>query len=105
MRFRQYEPVRKIRPQQRSSENVARKIRSFVGIALSAAHAASQTIRSVVLGEHVGEALDFSRVRHSENHLSATAHQLLNLLNHGRNSAVEPRGGLRKKSRFRSFLV
>src|SRR5208337_2704980 len=105
MRFRQNEAVGKVSLQQRRGENVAGKIRSLVGIAFSAARAASQTIRSVVLGEHIGEALDFSRVGDGKNHLSAAADQLLNLLNHGGHSAVEARGGLRKKSGLRSFFV
>src|ERR1700692_808530 len=62
MRFRQNKAVGKVSLQQRSGENVASEIRSFVGIAFSAAGAASQTIRSVVLGKHIGEALNFSRV-------------------------------------------
>ena len=103
MRFRQNETVGKISLQQRGGENVAGKIRSFVGIAFSAARAASQTIRSVVLGEHVGEALDFSRVGNGKNHLRAAANQLLHLLDHRGHSAVEARGRLRKKSGFRLF--
>src|SRR5260370_32104175 len=67
MRFRQNEAVGKVSLQQRSGENVAGKIRSFVSIAFSAAGAASQTIRGVVLGEHIGEALDFSPVGRSKN--------------------------------------
>src|ERR1700716_3864499 len=82
MRFRQNEAVGKVSLQQRSSENVAGKIGRFVGIAFSTARAASQTIRSVVLGEHVGEALDFSRVGSGKNYLCAAADQLLNLLDH-----------------------
>src|ERR1035437_10877635 len=50
MRVRQNEAVGQISLQQRGGENVAGKIRGFVGIAFSAAGAASQTIRSVVLG-------------------------------------------------------
>ena len=101
MRFRQNKAVGKVSLQQRSGENVAGKIRSFVGIAFSAARAASQTIRGVVLGEHIGEALDFSRVGRGKNYLRAAADQLLNLLDHGGHRAVEARGGLRKKSGFR----
>src|ERR1700688_1754007 len=62
MRFRQNKAVGKESLTHRSSENVAGKKRIFVDIAFSAAGAASQTIRSVVLGKHIGEALNFSRV-------------------------------------------
>src|SRR5882762_7447354 len=102
MRLRQNKAVGKISLQQRSGENVACKIRSFVGIAFSAARATSQTIRSVVLGEHVGEALDFSRVGSGKNYLRAAANQRLNLLDHRGHRAVEARGGLRKKRGFHS---
>ena len=105
MRFRQNEAVGKVSLQQRRGENVAGKIGSFVGIAFPAARAASQTIRSVVLGEHVGEALDFSGVGDGEDHLRSAAGQLLNLLDHRWDSAVEARGGLRKKYGFRSPLA
>ena len=105
MRFRQDEAVGKVSLQQRGGENVAGKIGSFVGIAFSAARAASQTIRSVVLGEHVGEPLDFSRVGDGKNYLRAAADQLLNLLDHRGHRAVEARSRLRKKSGFRSFFA
>src|SRR5258708_24668497 len=104
MRFRQNKSIGKVSLQQRSGENVAGKIGRLVGIAFSAAGAASQTIRGVVLGEHIGEALDFSRVGSGKNYLRAAADQLLNLLDHRRHRAVEARGRLRKKSRFRSFV-
>src|ERR1700674_1830275 len=105
MRLRQDEAVGKVSLQQRSGENVAGKIRSFVGVAFSATRSASQTIRGVVLGEHIGEALDFSRVGSGKNYLCADANQLLNLLDHRGHRAVEARGRLRKKSRFRSSLA
>ncbi len=105
MRFRQNKAVGKVSLQQRSGENVVGKIRCLVGIAFAASSAASQTIGGVVLGEHIGEALDFSRVGRRKNHLRAAANQLLNLLDHSRHRAVEARGRLRKKSRFRSSLV
>ncbi len=104
MRLRQNEAVWQISLQQGSGKNVAGKIGRFVGVAFSAARAASQTIRSVVLGEHVGEALNFSGVGHRQNYLCAAADQLLNLPDHGGHSTVEARGGLRKKSGFRSFF-
>ena len=74
MRLRQNKAVGKVSLQQRSGENVAGKIRGFVGIAFPAAGAASETIRGVVLGEHIGEALDFSRVGSRQNYLRAAAH-------------------------------
>src|SRR5271156_3472056 len=105
MRLRQNESIGKVRLQQSRCENVAGKIRSLVGIAFPATRAASEAIRNVVLCEHIGEALDFSRVWYSENYLRAAGDQLLNLFNHGRHGAVEASGGLRNKSRFRSSLM
>jgi len=59
--------VGKVSLQQRRSQHIAGKVRSLVSIAFPAARAAAQAIGSVVLGEHIGEALNFSRIRHGQN--------------------------------------
>ena len=54
--------------------------------------------RDVVLGEDVGEALDFAGVRDGEQNLIALSGELLDFFEHRRNRAVEARSGLREES-------
>ena len=105
MRFRQNKTVGKVSLQQRRSQHIAGKVRSLVSIAFPAARAAAQAIGSVVLGEHIGEALNFSRIRHGQNHLRAAAHHLLHFLDHRGHRAMKARRRLRKERCFRLPLA
>src|ERR1700722_1962865 len=58
--LRQDKTVGEICFEQSGSEHIPSEIGGFVGITFAAASAATEAIGSVVLGEHVREALDFS---------------------------------------------
>src|SRR5205807_2178227 len=73
-------------------------IRGFISVAFAASGAASQPERNVVLGENVGEALEFSGIGGCKQHPLALDHQLLYCFQHRRNGAVKTRRWLREKS-------
>src|SRR5437660_8938652 len=100
MRFWQYESFRQVGLQQRRGKHLAGEVRGFIRIAFAAARTAPKPVRSVVLGKHVGKALDLSRVRGGEDYLRAAAHQFLNFLDQCRHRAVETSRRLRKERGF-----
>ena len=69
---------------ERGGEDFSGEVTGLVGVTFAAAGAASQTKRDVVLGEDVGEALDFAGVGDGKEHLLAVGGELLDFLKHGR---------------------
>ena len=92
--FRKHDAVGHVSLGQSRSEQLAREVRSFVGIAFAAAGAAAQTKGNGVLAEDVGQTLDFAGVGNGDQNPLAVRNQLLDFLEHGRNRAVEAGCGL-----------
>ena len=90
---------------ERGGEHFSGEVAGFVGIAFAAAGAAAQTERDVVLGEDVGQALDFAGVGHGKQHLVALPGELLDFFEHRRNRAVEAGSGLREECCSRVCIV
>ena len=97
MRVGEHDAVGHVGFGQRGGVHLAGEVAGFVGIALAAAGAAAQSEADVVLGEDVGQALDFSGVRDREQNLIAGGRELLYFLQHRRNGAVKARGRLRQQ--------
>jgi len=57
--------------EERGGENFSGKVGGFVGVALTSAGAAAESVAGVVFGEDVGQALDFSRVGSGEDYARA----------------------------------
>ena len=74
---------------QRGGKHFAGEVGSFVGITFSAARPAAQAERHGVLAENVGQAFDFTGVRHGNQDALALPNLLLHFLEHGGNRAVE----------------
>ena len=66
LRFRKDHAVGHVGLHQRGGQNFSREVSGLVGVAFAAARAAAQAERHVVLGEDVGQALDFAGVGHGK---------------------------------------
>ncbi len=91
-----------IRLGERSGVDFSGEVTGFVGITFAATRAASQAKADVVLGEDVGEPLDFAGVRHREQNLISVARELLDFFQHRGNRAMKAGSRLREKRDGRS---
>jgi hypothetical protein len=73
------------------------EVAGLVGIAFAAARAAAQFEADIVLGEDVGQALDFSGIRNREQDLIPGCRELFHFFQHRRDGTVEARRWLRQQ--------